>query len=131
MKYKTERPSIGISTKCGLYERDEFEKLCKKYHVTMAQGQLLLIRFAVDKQALPIRYFYEKPEYLKKEPLPENGELIDIIRFIRLVEEGSITEEDGTAYISDGENILFNAALDVLWLSDRSHNYHYVCWVAK
>ena len=71
MRYKVERPSIGVTSKCSLYEHEQFEKLCKKYGVTMYKGINLLIRLAITKGALPISYDYENKDHLKKEPIPE------------------------------------------------------------
>ena len=131
MRYKVERPSIGVTSKCSLYEHEQFEKLCKKYGVTMYKGINLLIRLAITKGALPISYDYENKDHLKKEPIPEDAEIIDIFKFIRLVEQGSINEGEGKGNVSDGEYMYFDIVCDINWLTDQSKHYKYVCWFNK
>jgi antitoxin component of RelBE/YafQ-DinJ toxin-antitoxin module len=133
MKYSTisRRPTIGLGSRCTIHERDRFEQLCKQNGVTMLKGINLLVRQAISKNTLPMEYDYENPKNLKKHRIPEYADVFDIYDFIRMVERGSIIDDDGTGCISDGKFMYYDIEVDVEWLLDQAQTYKYVCWFNK
>ncbi len=129
--FKTGRATIGVTSKCTMFERNYFNMLCKENGITILKGINLLIRQAIATRSIPMEYDYENPEHLKKEPIPDYATVFDIYDFIRMVEKGSIIAEDGTGCISDGEYMYFDIEVDVDWLSDYAPYYKYVCWFNK
>ena len=133
MRYSrnTGRTTIGVTSRCTMFERIHFDMLCKKNGITMLKGINLLIRQALDKNSIPMEYDYENPEHLKKEPIPDYADVFDINDFIRMVERGSIIANDGTGCISDGKYMYFDIEVDVDWLLDYAPYYTHVCWFNK
>lgn len=74
---------------------------------------------------------YENPDNLMAVAIPEDAIIYDIVSFIRMVEQGTITSEDGAGCMSDGKYMYFDIVVDLEWLLDYAPYYKYVCWFNK
>ena len=66
--------------------------------------------------------------YLQEQRIIDYGDIYD---FIKMVERGSIIDDDGTGCISDGKYMYYDIEVDVEWLLDQAQTYKYVCWFNK
>ena len=123
-------PNIDVSFQCNDVEYNRFKDLCATQNLTPEKGLQLFVRYACEHNSLPLEYDYDCPEHVQRQKIYDQFKqfLIPMERFIRMVEQGCIIDDDGFGFISDGEYEYYSIICDASWLREQPKRFTHVIW---